>query len=318
MVLIIMTERNADNEENNLGRRIVFGIDSIIKKDTAKKLESKDFLCVWTDIVLLPVRWIEKLINESEQTKLGYTREQGVVYGLLLRIYKTLIMERQIVCAGLINHQLASMFSRMLYEDNINLQYYILNPDEIDSFCKSCAKAEQEFIKIVKQNRAERKEKWSEDKYKWEEGLLESAMHSLSLEGVAQEEKLSTIKDMKAKSEAVGLGDFYNIYRSNSHAIHGQWIDIVKYSLKEENGRYYPLFQIKGTDIREINSILLIVYKSLYEFLMNYSGHGIDGAKVIHELDKDRQLINNFDDMFFNFCHGQSVLTGLEDQIEII
>jgi len=87
--------------------------------------------------------------------------------------------------------------------------------------------------------------------------------------------------------------------------------------MKKEEEKYYPQFTIQGTDVREINLIIIVVYKTIREFIAMYEGHGIPET-AIDEFANDEQLIRNFDDMFFNFRHGKPIISGLEDQVEIM
>lgn len=304
-------------ETIDLGKKIIFGINELFIKEESKTLENSDFTRVWLDIVMLPMIQIESFISNSAHTKAGYTRDQAVIYGLLLRIYKTLTMERRIVCAQLINRQLATMFSRVLLEDNINLQYYIRHPEKIDDFCKSCVKAEQELAALIDKRRSESAETWTETMLKWEDGLMESVNRGLSIAGVTRNDKLPRTPDMKTKAKDVGLEELYTSYRIECHVIHGDWFDIARYSMTEKDGRFYPKFEIDGTDIRQFNPILEIVYKSLDDFITLYQGHGID-LSITEELKKDVTVIHNFDVMHFNFLHHVPLITELEDQVEIV
>ena len=118
--------------DNNidLGEIICNGIDELIQKNENHSVKNEDFTKIWCDLAMLPAHRIEYIISSSLHTLKGYTKNEAVIYGQLMRIYRMLCFQRRLVCKHVMTTALAGFFERMILEDNINLQYFILHYED--------------------------------------------------------------------------------------------------------------------------------------------------------------------------------------------
>ena len=78
------------------------------------------------------------------------------------------------------------------------------------------------------------------------------------------------------------------------------WVDITRYFLEKKDGKYYPCYGEYESDIRKLNPMLEIIYKSIFEFFEYIDGHGIDEG-IREELAEDLRVIRELDSMHFNY-----------------
>ncbi len=293
---------------------ITINLNELLLKEALGSLKNNDFTKVWTDVVMMPIYRIEYIITTSKHTETGYDLDQAFYYGLLNRIRAFLCYERRIVCEQLINLELSSIFSRVILEDNITLQYFLKHPEKLDDYRKSCFKAEICFEDRVLKNRAERKEP-DPAMYEWEERLLRSVNRAYSTIGMTSEQirsmKLPKAPQVLEMAKEVDLEIMYTSYRLESHSAHGDWFDVSRYFLDEKDGKFYPRFTEDRADIRKLNPMQFIVYKSLSEFIRTVKGHGID-MSIEKDFDGDQKIIRTLEQMHDNFLNKRPLGTNLE------
>lgn len=293
---------------------ITINLNELLLKEAQGSLTNNDFTKVWTDVVMMPIYRIEYIITTSKHTETGYDHDLAFYYGLLNRIRAFLCYERRIVCAQLMNFELSSILSRTILEDNIALQYFLLHPEKLDDYRKSCFKAEMNFEDSVLKNRKERKE-FDPAMYEWEERLLRSVNRAYSTIGMTSEQirsiKLPKPPQILDMAREVDLEVMYTSYRLECHSAHGDWFDISRYFLEEKDGKFYPRFTEDGADIRKLNPIQFIVYKTLSEFIKTIKGHGIDPA-IEKDFDEDMKLIQALERMHFNFLNKMPLTMDVE------
>ena len=303
---------NVRNHIGNIdvGKIIQNDFFELLEKENSGTLTNDDFMKTWTDVVLLPIASIEDIVSNSKHTEVGYTKNQAVLYGLLLRIMSLLIDERRLACKQLINYNMSTVFSRMIIETTVNFIYLLQNQDYIVTFCKLSAKADKEFIHDIYRNRRRRKIEGGdvdEQYLKYEEGLLESAKKAVIEAGANFSKDNLKQKSIKEKVKAVGYERLYSSFGLESHAIHGDWLDISRNYLVKEGDMYYPKFHKKYTDIRKLNPILTLIYEALSQFIVSYEGHGID-KEMLQRLQQESDIVNDLDLMHYNFVHGRAIV----------
>ncbi|MBQ9210883.1 MAG: hypothetical protein IJ153_04215 [Clostridia bacterium] len=265
----------------DINEEIQSSILRLNQKITEGTVTNDDFTATWTYVVLLPMYYYELVITESNHTKLGYNREQAVIYGLLVRIRKFLAYLRRYACKGVLEHEVAAMMGRAIFEANFRLQYYIEYPEDIENYYLDGFKAETEFEDLIAKRREERAQTGSVDKDadEYEEGLLKSIYDTYASVGLTSEQiraNKNKQKPVEQMIRALGYEDMYFAYRNLCHATHGDWQDAFKNNLKKTGDKFYPDLNDHGTDIRELNPITLISILTLEVFINDYPGHGLD------------------------------------------
>ena len=292
--------------------KIIINLNELVDKELAGTIKNHDFTQTWTNVVLLPIYRIEYLINSSKHSVSGYNLDQAFYYGQLIRIRAFLLWERRLVCAHLLNRELASIFCRILLEDNITLQFYLLHPEKLDDYRKSAFKAESEFENQILKNREERTEP-DQLKSDWEDGLLNSIRRAYATVGLTSEQihnsRIPQSPQIREMAKEVNLETMYTAYRMECHSTHGDWFDISRYFLEEKDGLFFPRFTEDSVDIRLLNPILQIVYKTLFEFLDLVEGHGVD---MNGDLNEDNMIITTLDMMHLNFLNHRPLTMDIE------
>lgn len=279
----------------------------LFEKNDSNTLKNEDFTRVWTDVVTMPMLRFEEVIRKSQHTFKGYDLDQAVIYGLIMRIYKFLAYSRRITCKRLNVRTTAAIISRNIMESNVNLRYLIKYPNKLDDYRKSSLKSEKEFEELIQNNRSKGTKEENDSFAEYEDGLLKYISEAYLSADMSQGKKIPKLEDMRKKMNNVGLSNLYASYSTDSHSVHGDWIDTEKNFLKKENGRYYPNFDDYEVDIRQLNPILEVCYESLIYFLDNYPGHGITDVTV-ENLKEEIQIIMDFDHWHHNFLNGRSLI----------
>lgn len=273
-------------------------IHDLLAGEVNGSLKNADFTKAWETVVLLPISRICFIIDNAQQTQRGYDKNTAVYFGLLNRINDFLQNERRIVAAGLMDEELSSIFSRIILEDNIKLQYYLRHPEKLDDYRRATIKGEIEYEKVINANREAREPNPELDAY--EDKLLDSIHKAYVIADYDGKTKVPGVPDMRAMAKDVDLEQLYVTYRMECHYTHGDWFDLTRNYLKEENGLYFPRESSRDTDIRKLNPILEICYKTMNEFLEMIHDHGI-ATDFLYELDQDEAFIRMFDHMHYNF-----------------
>ena len=241
-------------------------IKELFEKESTGQLFDDDFLRVWTDIIGLPIYWYEYVIGSSEHTKIGYDRNQAVIYGLMIRIFKTMCYERRITCKRVNSRLFAFVFMRMIFDDAIKLQYLIKHPEEIENYCRSGLRGDQELLRNINRNQSNRTEEVSPSYIEWESELKSRAEERFRKQCLAVDDRLKNIADMRKMLKDLDMEGLYGIYATSSDSLHGGWANLQYEFLTEENGKFYPNFDDHDEDVRQILDIVQFCFISLKYF----------------------------------------------------
>lgn len=306
------------NEAIAFGRVIINDIVELYEKDKKHELKNDDFTRIWCDVVMLPIYRIEYIINTSLHTQKGYNKNEAVIYGQLMRLYRLLCFQRRLTCKRVMTTELAGLFERMIMEASINLQYYILNYDDsvLEDFRVNSLRSEALFEESIRDDIAECDGHISE----WQEKLLDS-IHSTYDKAGKSGTSFEEIKNAKTKIpsiwekfRATGNQRLYNIvYRSKCHSIHGDWVDFTENYLNynEDSFSFSPNFQEFQADIRQLNPVLLACYEALKKFLSDFQGHGLP-QNIYAEISNDQNLIILLENIHVNFLNKRNLFEGID------
>lgn len=105
----------------DIGKIICDDIDELLQKNESNSVKNEDFTKTWCDMAILVASQIEFIVRTSLHTQNGYNKNEAVIYGQLMRIFRMLCYQRRLVCKQVMTTILAGFFERMLLEGNINL-----------------------------------------------------------------------------------------------------------------------------------------------------------------------------------------------------
>lgn len=306
------------NESVNIGKIITNDILELCEKERKHEVKSIDFTRIWCDFALLPIYRIEYFIKTSLHTQKGYDKNEAVIYGQLMRIYRMLCFQRRLTCKRVMTTELAGLFERIIMEDSINLQYYILNYNDsvLEDFRVHSLRPEAFFEEAICDDIAENNGQITE----WQEQLLDSIHSTYNKAGKAGT-PFEEIKNAKIKTPSIwekfrttGNQRLYDIaYRTKSHSIHGDWVDFTLNYLcyNEDTLTFSPNFQEYQADIRQLNPALLVCCEALKSFLKSFPGHGLP-QNLYTEISDDQNLLLLLDDMHTNYLSKRKLLDGID------
>lgn len=302
--------------DNNidLGEIICNSIDELIQKNENHSVKNEDFTKIWCDLAMLPAYRIEYIISSSLHTLKGYTKNEAVIYGQLMRIYRMLCFQRRLVCKHVMTTALAGFFERMILEDNINLQYFILHYEDslLNDFRLNSLKPEAFFEEVINSDIVKADGQISS----WQSELLNSIHSTYNKAGTSYEEVRKTrakLPNISEKFRATGNQRLYDIgYRTKCHDIHGDWVDFTQNYLNynRNSNTFTPNFQEYDADFRQLNPILIICCDTLKKFIKDFSGHGLS-QHLCTEITEDQHLILLLEEMYDNFRSKKDLLTGI-------
>lgn len=290
-------------------------LDELIEKGRDGTVKNIDFTKIWCNVALLPAYRIEYIITSSAHTRAGYNRDEAVIYGLLVRLFKLLCFQRRIVCKQLTTTTLAAFFERMILEGIVNIEYFIKNFDEhlLNNFRLNSLKAEAFFEEAIREDIAKNAGQSSD----WQERLLGSIYDTYKKTNSSYEEVRSTkikLPPISEKFRSTGNQKLYDVsYRTKCHDIHGDWVDLALNYLTFDNeaSRFSPNFQEFQADIRQLNPPLIICCEMLKKFLRDFSGHELPHS-LYDEINEDQRIILFLDKMHFNFVNKRDLFDGID------
>ena len=97
-----------------IGKIISGDIDELLQKNESNNVKNKDFIKAWCDMAILVASHIEFIIQTSLHTQNGYNKNEAVIYGQLMRIFRMLCYQRRLVCKQVMTTILAGFFERIL------------------------------------------------------------------------------------------------------------------------------------------------------------------------------------------------------------
>ena len=299
----------------DIGRTISNGVNELLYKNKLNTVENSDFSKLWCDVVMLPAYRIEYLIQISLHTQNGYNRDEAVIYGFLMRIFRNLCLQRRLVCARLMTSELAAFWERILLEDSINLQYFILNhkSSKLAEFRLHSLRPEAFFEEIINDDIANNNGEQSP----WQKRLLDSIYNTYAEAGVTYEEVRKSkvrIPSISDKFRDTGNKRLYDIgYRTKCHNVHGDWVDLTKNYLvyNTDSNSFSPNFCEYEADLRQLNPVLIICCDTIIKFIEGFSGHGISQS-LCKEISIDQNLIATFDQMHDNYLNKRDLLNEID------
>lgn len=302
----------------DIGKIISNNINELLQKNESNRVKNEDFTKTWCDISILVASYFELIIQTSLHTQNGYTKNEAVIYGLLMRIFRILCYQRRLVCKQLMTTILAGFFERMLLEGNINLQYFISNYDDsvLNAFRLRSLKAETLFEEAINNDISQNGGHPSS----WQSRLLNSIHNTYNKAQATYEEAKKTnvkLPNIEQRFNNTGNKRLYDIaYRTKCHDIHGDWVDFtLNYLIYDENTKTFcPNFQEYKADLRQLNPALIICCDTLIKFIEHFPGHGLS-QDICDEINLSKQLVILLENMHDNFLNKRDLLENINDPL---
>lgn len=170
-----------------------------------------------------------------------WTRNEAILSGLMVRLNKLQVGFLDQICQKRL--ELANILVRCLSENIINLKYLLERVDEdvFEEFIEYSLREEKRLLNKINNNIALRgSEIPIETRMK---RSIEQAFEksSLSLDKVDEDNREPWGETIYKRAKKVNMEDIYfAMFSLPSHAVHGNWQDLITYHLEYEDGEFIP------------------------------------------------------------------------------
>ena len=202
-----------------------------------------------------------------------FDRNQAICAGLLVRISK--LMASVVKLSADIEHgETVVALNRCIIESTVNLRYLLLKDDDrvYDRFVTSSLVAERELYDIIQGNIQAR----DGEKLTIEQNMLGSIEETCQQSGVLIEEVNPRAGhwggSFREKLSALGEDSlaYTVLQRIPSHAIHGDWVDLVKNHLVPKDSGFEPNYDHRRTDGELLGPTGIFAVEAAKEYLGKY------------------------------------------------
>ena len=200
-------------------------------------------------------------------------RNQAICAGLLVRVAKYMVSVVKL-SADIEHGETVQALNRCIIESAVNLRYLLLKDDDevYDRFVKNGLVAERELYDMIQGNITAR----GGEQLAIEQGMLNSINYTCEQSGL-------TVKEINPKPGSWGgsfrdkltaLGYDWPAYtvleRIPSHAIHGDWVDLIKNHLLPKGDGFEPNYDRLRTDGELLSPIGIFVVEAARAYLGKY------------------------------------------------
>ena len=202
-----------------------------------------------------------------------FDRNQAICAGLLVRIFKYMLSVVKL--SEEIEHgETVQALNRCIIESAVNLRYLLLKDDDATygKFAQNGLVAERELYDMIQENVESR----GGNRLVIEQGMLDSIIETCEQAGIKPEEVNPKAGNwggsFRDKLEALGYGwTAYTVFeRILSHAIHGDWADLVLNHLLPKEGGFEPNYDHLRTDGELLGPVGIFVIEAVREYLNKY------------------------------------------------
>jgi hypothetical protein len=209
------------------------------------------------------------LAPSSEIAERGYTKHRAIAIGHMVRITK--LYEGLLIHVSKRQLELATIFTRLIFEAAVRLEYLITSKKKrasFRSFILSSYKPEKEVLEDLNQKAKTR------PLIQIEKRMRRKMKSRLTADQISMKELMTNKnwrldgKDFRRILNDIGQGGIYAYgFGSSSHFVHGDWYDISIHQIKKEGRYYHPDLEFDDPDPRIACSVTTICLGTLLKFL---------------------------------------------------
>ena len=204
---------------------------------------------------------------------LKFGRNQAICSGLLVRMSKLMLSVAKL-SADIEHGETVEILNRCILESAVNLMYLVKEGDDqvYGRFVKGGLLAEREIYDSIQGNIEARDGKI----LGIEESMLRSINNTLEQSGVTVEEVDQKARDgivnLRVRMTAIGLDPqaYTAIGRIASHAVHGDWVDLVLNHLVPKEDGFEPNWDHLSTDGKLLGPVANFAAEAAKSYLTKY------------------------------------------------
>lgn len=233
------------NEADRNALAFLETIDSIKVVDTSKQRlqnlsHEDDFNALSVELLIEVGSYICLAGNIMPSNTQGWSRDQAVLGGHLVRLYKLISALLDQVCQR--RQEISFIIARVAFECIVNLRFLIKHSDNttiFNSYVAYSLRQEKRLHERIHKNIAKR----SGETLPVEARMLASIDRAVTASGM-EIDKISTSKpkewadkNLFQRAQDIGLADVYlGVYGGPSASVHGNWMDLLGMQLQHEKG----------------------------------------------------------------------------------
>ena len=207
---------------------------------------------------------------DAETASKGYAKNEAIIVGHMVRLTKLYEGVLMHICSH--HQELAHIFFRLIFETAIRMEYLITSKSQkksFRSFILASYRPEKEMLQDLENNAKQRQ------LIPIEKRMRRSIISWLRSDGITEKELFNnTIWNVDGKNfrDIMNVFDLDSMYSYGfgiaSRHVHGDWLDIAYYHLKQDGDRYYtPDLFFTEPDPRAACPITGICLDSLLKYL---------------------------------------------------
>lgn len=231
-----------------------------------------------------------------------WNRNQAVVGGLVVRFYKLISALLDQTCQH--RREITFVLARLAFECVVNIRYLLLkNSDDVyQAYVAHSLRHERRLMERIEGNIAAR----SSIVLPIEERMLRSIGRAFEISGLRVDQVTRDVMrpwsnvDLFQRSDAVGLGHAYlYVFAGPSHAVHGNWQDLLEYHLEDGDGGFTPSLDWHHPRPQMLFAIGLLGIEMIKEYISHVTdGGGDEIAEHLDDLSERLRLVNHIHEAF--------------------
>jgi hypothetical protein len=236
------------------------------------------------------------LLDEAASVKGGWSRNQAICAGLMIRISKFMLVVTQLSAEKGDRADVVSALNRSIMESAINLEFLASTNDDkyFDQFVKFSLGPERELYDIIRANVTAR----GGELQPIERRMLESINDVCQASGVTIEEVDRKHRDwggnIRERLKALNKEMRYVMtQRLPSHAVHGSWVDLYKNHLEYDSTSnvFKPDPEFSNVDERHMGPVAFLVLEAIKPYVMRFFSTIPEHKLLLEKIDDLRNRI---------------------------
>lgn len=201
--------------------------------------------------------------------KKGWTRDEAIIGGNFVRLYKLISAILDQTCQH--RRETTFIFGRLAFETIVNLNYIIRfrSPELFESYIRYSLQHENKLLNLIQANISKR----GGEVQAIEQRMINSILKMFKKSGIDSDNNSKVKiknwgnKNLFDRAKAVDLDSVYlGAFGGGSHAVHGNWADILEYNLEIGEDGFNPKLDWRRPRPQILTTIAFLTVNLLQEY----------------------------------------------------